>query len=149
LIGDGKMKLTPQTLQKIIDDYDIQNSNCEFSDALVVQTKMACSIYNQSPATDELTVEWLKSQCDVLDFCHSQLAVRNKNGTYSYYDHKETDDVLRMAFHYQLDLTSIESTWICTSGFGITAIQFRSANPVLAIMGCISKLDEKAHAYVS
>lgn len=142
------MKLTPELLQKIVDDCGIDNQSAEFNEAMVIQCKMACSIYNQAPATDESTIEWLNLHADDLNFCHSQLAVKCKDGTHSYYDYKETDDVLRVALHYGLCISSRHDEWYASSN-SIAKIVFMNENPALAIMGCIAQLDGKAHAYAS
>lgn len=142
------MKLTPELLQKIFDDYGIDSQSAEFSEAMVVQCKMACSIYNQAPATDESTIKWLKFLPHKFNLCHSQLAVKCKNGAYSYYDYKETDDVLRMALHYDLYLFVMDEKWGCGKD-NSRSFAYINQNPALAIMGCIAQLDEKAHAYAS
>ena len=134
------MKLTHELLIKLIEENDIEYSNIKIDDASVIQLKCAYSIDTQSPADDDdKVIDWLIENRERFSFYYTELIVDD-----SHYDWRETDDCLRVAKHYGLNLNS-NINWFATKGDFI----FMNDEITLAIMGCIAQLKEEQHAYAS
>lgn len=134
------MKLTHELLTKLIEENDIEYSNMKIDDAAVIQLKCAYSVDTQSPADDDdKVISWLIENRERFSFYYTELIVDD-----SHYDWRETDDCLKIAKHYGLNLNS-NIKWSATKGDFI----FMNDEITLAIMGCIAQLNEDQHTYAS